>query len=88
MLKLVIMRSFAKPLVNKSTRLIVSVYVDDIQIFGPRGSKEIHILKKELHKKFAMIDLGPCLYYLSMEIWEDRTNRIVRITQSTYLRKY
>ena len=52
--------------VNKSTRLIVSVYVDDIQIFGPRGSKEIHILKEELHKKFAMTDLGPCLYFLSI----------------------
>lgn len=81
------MRPFAKPLVNKSTTLIVSVYVDNIQIFGPRGSKEIHILKKELHKKSAITDLELCLYYLSMEIWRDRIKRIVRITQSTHLRK-
>ena len=87
MLKSVIMRPFAKPLVNKSIRLIISVYVDDIQIFSPRGSKEIHILKKELHKKFAMTDLELCLYYLSMEIWRDRIKRIARITQSTHLRK-
>ena len=73
--------------VNKSTRLIVSVYVDDIQIYGPKGSKHIKELKKELTKRFSMTDLGPSTYYLGMEIQRDRTKRTVRVTQTTYLRK-
>ena len=66
--------------VNEKTRLIVSVYVDDIQIYGPRGLKHISDLKEELSKRFAMTDLGLCLYYLSMEIQRNRVKRSVRIT--------
>ena len=73
--------------VNEETRLIVSVYVDDIQIYGPRGSKHISDLKEELSKRFAMTDLGSCSYYLGMEIQRNRAKRSVRITQSTYLKK-
>ena len=65
----------------------MSVYVDDIQIFGEKGSKQILDLKRELHKKYAMTDLGPCSYYLGMEIQRNRTNRIVRISQASYLKK-
>ena len=73
--------------VNEKTGLIVSVYVDDIQILGPKGSKHILILKKELSRKFAMTDLGPCSYYLGMEIVRNREARTVRVTQTTYLKK-
>ena len=73
--------------VNEKTRLIVSVYVNDIQIYNPRGSKHISNLKKELSKRFAMTDLDLYLYYLSMEIQRNRAKRSVRITQSTYLKK-
>ena len=65
----------------------MSVYVDDIQIYGPKGSKHIAELKKNLRKRFAMTDLGLCLYYLGMEMQRDRTRGIVRVTQITYLKK-
>ena len=61
--------------------------MDDIQIFGPKGSKAISDLKKELHRRFAMTDLGPCAHYLGMEIRRCRTTRTVRITQTAYLKK-
>lgn len=73
--------------VNEETRVIVSVYVDDIQIYGPKGSPHIAALKSELHKRFAMTDLGHCQYYLGMEIQSNRAKRTVRITQTTYLKK-
>ena len=73
--------------VNEETRLIVSVYVNDIQIYDPRRSKHISNLKKELSKRFAIIDLDLCSYYLSIEIQRNRAKRSVRITQSTYLKK-
>ena len=72
---------------NEETRLIVSVYVNDIQIYDPRGSKHISDLKKELSKRFTMIDLDSYSYYLSMEIQRNRAKRSVRIIQSTYLKK-
>ena len=73
--------------VNEDTRIIVSVYVDDIQIFGPKGSPHITALKAELHKRFAMTDLGASVAYLGMEIHRNRRNRTVRITQTAYLKK-
>ena len=73
--------------VNRKTRVIVSVYVDDIQIFGPKGSKHVAGLKSELHKRFAMTDLGASVSYLGMEIQRNRLNRTVRITQANYLKK-
>ncbi len=73
--------------VNETTRLIVSVYVDDIQIYGPKGSNQIAALKKELNKRFAITDLGPSSYYLGMEIQRDRHAKTVRVTQITYLKK-
>ena len=63
------------------------MYVNDIQIYDPRRSKHISNLKKELNKRFAIIDLDLCSYYLSMEIQRNRAKRSVRITQSTYLKK-
>ncbi len=63
------------------------MYVNNIQIYGPRGSKHIIKLKQDLHKRFAITDLGPCSYYLGIEIVRDRLNRTVRITQTTYLKK-
>ena len=73
--------------VNETTRLIVSVYVDDIQIYGPKGSKHIAELKQDLRKRFAMTDLGPSSHYLGMEIQRNRARRTVRVTQTSYLKK-
>lgn len=73
--------------VNETTRLIVSVYVNNIQIYGPKRSKHIAKLKQDLHKRFAMTDLGPCSYYLGMEIQRNFGNKTVRVTQTTYLKK-
>ena len=66
--------------VNEKIGVIVSVYVDDIQIFGPKGSKYVTALKLDLHKRFVMTELGPSVAYLGMEIQRDRRNRIVRVT--------
>lgn len=73
--------------VNEETGIIVSVYVDDIQIFDPKGSKHVTALKSELHKRFAMTGLGPSVAYLGIEIRRNRRNRTVRITQTAYLKK-
>ena len=45
--------------VNKQIPLMVSAYVDDIGILGPKGSKHISERKRDLHVRFPMTDLGP-----------------------------
>lgn len=73
--------------VNRTTKLIVSIYVDDLQIFGPKGSPDIQTLKNALNDKYDMTDLGACSEYLGMEIYRNRDTRLVRITQKSYITK-
>ena len=73
--------------INKKTGLTVPVYVDDLLIIGPRGSKQIAYLKKTLDNRFKMTDLGPCHHYLGMEVIRDRDNRTLSISQSSYVQK-
>ena len=62
------------------TRLIVSVYINNILIFGLRRSIDIAVLKKALNNAYKIIDLGLYSQYLGREIVRNRTNRTVRIT--------
>jgi hypothetical protein len=52
---------------NKAKMLIVALYVDDLLIFS-NDIKEIEILKKQLHTKFDMKDLGEATYCLGIRI--------------------
>lgn len=54
--------------INRKTHLIVTVYVDDLLIFGLKGSLEIKTLKVALNKRFEMTDLGPVHHFLGMKI--------------------
>ena len=73
--------------INKITRLIVSVYVDDLQIIGAKNSNEIQKLKDLLSTRFSMTDLGPIRQYLGMEITRDRNKKTLRISQGRYIQK-
>jgi hypothetical protein len=53
-------------LVKDDTTLILSVYVDDMLIFGSRHL--IKDLKKQLTVRFDMHDLGKASFYLGMQI--------------------
>jgi reverse transcriptase-like protein len=62
----------------------IAVYVDDLLIIGP-DKKEIQIIKDALSNRFKMVDIGPCKYYLGMEIHRDRPNRTLRLSQKGYI---
>jgi hypothetical protein len=47
----------------------------------------ITTLKESLSKQFHMSDLGPCYFYLGMEVIRDRPRRTLRLSQEAYLRK-
>ena len=47
--------------------MILTVYVDDINIFG-KSEDNIIKFKKELAEEFEMTDLGECAYYLGLHV--------------------
>jgi transposase InsO family protein len=66
--------------------LQISVYVDDLLIFGKDRDK-VRDLKKALSNRFEMEDLGPCSWYLGIDIQRDRSKRTITLSQRTYIEK-
>ena len=64
----------------------IAVYVDDLLIAGP-SSSEIAELKKSLNKRFEMVDLGACTFYLGMSITRNRCERTLHLSQKGYVEK-
>jgi len=52
---------------NKTSLLVVGVYVDDLIISGPDVG-DINQFKVEMKRKFSMSDLGLLSYYLGIEV--------------------
>jgi hypothetical protein len=69
---------------NKGT--YIAVFVDDLLIIGP-SKDDIEAIKGKLRERFSMTDLGPCKYYLGMEVIRDRQNRTLKLSQRSYLEK-
>ncbi len=70
--------------INYKTNIIIALYVDDLLIVGP-SKANITALKLQLHQRFQMTDLGPCCYYLGMAVQRDRPNRVLTLSQESYL---
>ena len=67
-------------------KIIISVYVDDILIFGGnRVTDEILDLKRKLDNQFKLDDLGMVKNILGMEV--ERKNDLVYLCQNKYLNK-
>jgi hypothetical protein len=69
---------------GKST--YIAVFVDDLLIIGP-SKPDIDTIKRNLSERFHMTDLGPCRYYLGMEVIRDRPNRTIKLSQRSYLER-
>ena len=65
---------------------IIAIYVDDLLVAGS-SMAEIKTIKVSLNRQFHMTDLGPCHFYLGMEVIRDRPRRTLRLSQEAYLRK-
>ena len=73
--------------INKTTRLVILVYVDDLLIIESKKSQEIAKLKKALDRRFEMTNLNLCSHYLGMTITRDRANRTLHLSQKAYIDK-
>ncbi|KAL3846133.1 hypothetical protein ACJIZ3_003536 [Penstemon smallii] len=66
--------------------IILLLYVDDMLVAGPNKDR-IKELKAQLAREFEMKDLGPANKILGMQIYRDRNNRKIWLSQQNYLKK-
>ena len=62
------------------------LYVDDILLIG-NDIPTLQEVKSWLGKCFSMKDLREAAYILGIRILRDRSKRLIRLSQSTYLDK-
>src|ERR1041384_7715300 len=74
-----------KKLSGSSVAFLV-LYVDDILLIG-NDKKFLEGVKEYLNGQFSMKDLGEAAYILWIEIYRDRPNRRLALSQSTYIDK-
>ena len=69
---------------NTSDVIIVLLWVDDLIVAGS-NLKTLSDFKAAISERFQMKDLGDLSWILGMEIRRDRTNRIIEVTQKSYI---
>src|SRR3954470_16108242 len=62
------------------------LYVDDILLIG-NDRKLLEGVKEYLNGQFSMKDLGEAAYILGIKIYRDRPNRLLALSQRTYIDK-
>ena len=66
--------------------IFLVLYVDDILLIG-NDVPTLQEVKSWLSKCFAMKDLGEASYILGIRIVRERSNRLIGLSQNTYLDK-
>lgn len=75
-------------LINKSTGVIIFLYVDDFLLTGPKHQQaEINNLKRLLNAKYGLKDYGPATSFLNIVISRDLDNHSLTISQEPYIDK-
>ena len=72
---------------NKSTHVIIALYVDDLLIFA-KTMASIKAVKAQLFLEYKMKDIGKASFILGIRIRRDTEKKRLAIDQSTYIRKF
>jgi hypothetical protein len=71
--------------VNKTTGIIIAMWVDDLIIFG-KNLSDVENLKTQLKAEYEMKDLGELNYFLGLQVHRDKARKLIHINQSGYNR--
>ena len=72
--------------INKSSGIIVILYINDLFIFGPDIQANT-ILREALGKKVKISDLGDILYYLGIKVVRNRVSKSLYISQQKFIKE-
>jgi hypothetical protein len=68
--------------------LIIFFYVDDFLFIGPRSrADDLASLKRSLHEKYGIKDLGPATSFLNIKITRDESTKRLWVSQRPYIDK-
>lgn len=73
--------------INKRTKFIVLVYVNDLLVIESKEFNEIEKFKSMLRKRFHMTNLSSCHHYLSMTMTRNRSKKTFHLFQKFYVQK-
>jgi hypothetical protein len=65
--------------VSESAVVFLVLYVDDILLIG-NDIPMLKVVKSSLRNSFSMKDLGEAAYILGINIYGDRSNRLIRLS--------
>ena len=71
----------------KGTCIIVTVYVDNLLIFGPQGSKTPAELTRELEHQFQFTHLRPINHFLGIKVDKNFVRGCMHLSQQSYIKK-
>ncbi|KAL3523497.1 hypothetical protein ACH5RR_016331 [Cinchona calisaya] len=72
--------------INANAVVFLVLYVDDILLIG-NDIPTLQKVKSWLGKCFSMKDLGEAAYILGIKIYRDRSQKLIGLSQSTYIDK-
>ena len=72
--------------VSGSKFVILVLYVDDI-LLAANNISMLHDIKKYLSKNFEMKDMGEASYVIGIEIFRDRSQGLLGLSQKAYINK-
>lgn len=72
--------------VSRSKISFLILYVDDL-LFATNDKSMQHEIKQFLSKNFKIKDIGDASYVIGINIYQDRTYRILGLSQETYINK-
>ena len=67
---------------------IITTFVDDLNMFAPRGSGILPRIKSELAAAFDMVDMGPLAFYVGLKVSLDREKKTIKLSQPGYIEKF
>ena len=66
---------------------ILSIFVNDIKMMGPKESKMIERVKTELTFAFSMVDMAPISFYLGLKVEWNRQEKVIKLSQTACIDK-
>ncbi|KAG7559229.1 Ribonuclease H-like superfamily [Arabidopsis thaliana x Arabidopsis arenosa] len=67
-------------------KIFLLLYVDDMLV-AAKDLEKIKVLKKSLNKEFEMMDLGPAIRILGMDIIRNMKKGVLKLSQGRYLKQ-
>lgn len=66
---------------------IITIFINDLNIFAPHGNGFISQIKSELVVIFDMVDIKPLAFHIGLKVTQDWEKIIIKLFQPEYIEK-